>query len=605
VTTKALKLFGWVFLLTAFTGCQKEESTGELDPDPVSLNMAFSVTKHEAGVTRMSDAVVQDAGKSAYRGFSLENMICFSVRGEVQKTDRPLGLFTIDNEMKFESGKAEQYGGFYRYDFYNVMQGTASFLVYGKAKNGGTDKAQYGSLVATYPGGKSPSGIHFKPDAIHSGSDKPAEASYLAAYLTSIANTTGWSQTTNSWLKAVYLNFIGQQAEGYAVMAGSTRNVIAYVNALYKAVSEKTFTEAADQTLKDAILTSITAGTTNCTVTFDSSTNKVTALSVNYPADGLPDGAAALMWSKETTSGITEWRFEPQTQTTTLANINTISRYCYPAELYYFTNSTIRTSIVDVNTDENFTNKSLWDGNTGILGLYPDGGGVVTTTTQSAAIVKPLQYAVARLKVSMQSTAAILSDNSGNSVNLTTTPHAFPVTGVIVCNQHPVGFDFKPETYSSSMSTAEDKFVYDTQILNNSSTPASPYYLSTSSQTLPSTLVLQSYDNEKVTIILEFRNDSGVTFHGKNGLVYPGTKFYLIATIDPVGNASGTEDYKKRVFTQDYITTVNMQVKSDGSLKSLANAYNVLPDVLGGRLEVGVMLTPDWIQATPTNIVLE
>lgn len=601
MTTKALKLFGWVFLLTAFTGCQKEESAGELDPDPVSLNMAFSVTKDGAGVTRMSDAVVQDAGQSAYRGFSLVDMICFSVRGEIQKTDRPLGLFSIKNQVEYAENKDAQYGGFYCYDFANIQQGTASFLVYGKAKNGGTVKAQYGSLVATIPGGKSPSGIHFKPEAIHSGSDKPAEATHLAAYLTSIANTTGWSQTTNLWLKAVYANFIGQQEEGYAVMAGSTRNVIAYVNALYKAVSEKTFTEAADLTLQTAILTSITAGTTNCTVTFDGSANKVTALSVNYPTDGLPDGAAALMWSKVGT----EWRFEPQTQTTTLANINTISRYCYPAELYYFTNSTIRTSNDNVNTAANYQSRSSWDGTTGILGLYPSSDGVVTTSSASAAIVKPLQYAVARLKVSMQSAANILSDNHGNSVSLIDTPMAFPVTGVIVCNQHPVGFDFKPETYSSSMSTAEDKFVYDTQILNNSSTPASPYYLSTSSQTLPSTLVLQSYDNEVVTIILEFRNDSGVTFHGKNGLVYPGTKFYLIATIDPVGNASGTEDYKKRVFTQDYITTVNMQVKSDGSLKSLANAYNVLPDVLGGRLEVGVMLTPDWIQATPTNIVLE
>ena len=59
------------------------------------------------------------------------------------------------------------------------------------------------------------------------------------------------------------------------------------------------------------------------------------------------------------------------------------------------------------------------------------------------------------------------------------------------------------------------------------------------------------------------------------------------------------EDEEKRVFTKDYITTVNMNVTS------LAKAYNVVPNLLTNYFEVGVETTPDWVAATPTVIRFE
>jgi hypothetical protein len=121
-------------------------------------------------------------------------------------------------------------------------------------------------------------------------------------------------------------------------------------------------------------------------------------------------------------------------------------------------------------------------------------------------------------------------------------------------------------------------------------------------------LVLQSYDTgegdgyneaEEVTIALEFRNDSGTDFRGKGGVIYPGTKFYLMGKIDPTKGTTTDENARGRVFTQDYITTITT------SVNSLANAYNVLPNMLGGRLELGVELTPNWIQAETDNVILE
>jgi hypothetical protein len=111
-----------------------------------------------------------------------------------------------------------------------------------------------------------------------------------------------------------------------------------------------------------------------------------------------------------------------------------------------------------------------------------------------------------------------------------------------------------------------------------------------------STLVLQSYDNEKVPVILEFENKTGHAFTGKDGTVYPNARFYLIGMIDPAGQGSG--DFANRVFTQDYITTMSM------SVTSLAKAYTSMPDLLASRLEIGVQVVTKWIQATTTNVEL-
>ena len=107
---------------------------------------------------------------------------------------------------------------------------------------------------------------------------------------------------------------------------------------------------------------------------------------------------------------------------------------------------------------------------------------------------------------------------------------------------------------------------------------------------------MQSYDNEKVPVILEFENSTGYSFTGKDGVVYPGTRFYLIGMIDPAGQGTGA--YAGRVFTQDYTTTISM------SVASLADAYTCMPDLLAPRLEIGVQIVTNWIQVTTTNVEL-
>ena len=140
-------------------------------------------------------------------------------------------------------------------------------------------------------------------------------------------------------------------------------------------------------------------------------------------------------------------------------------------------------------------------------------------------------------------------------------------------------------------------FVYDSQVSGALNTAGDTYH----------TLALQSYDGEDVNIILEFEYSADETtgFKCLNGYVYPGTRFYLVGVLVPSQGTppNGLTDeekaeLKKRVFTQDHTTTINMTVQS------LEKAYNVLPSLLSSSLEIGVMITPQWISAEPSGPVV-
>ena len=185
---------------------------------------------------------------------------------------------------------------------------------------------------------------------------------------------------------------------------------------------------------------------------------------------------------------------------------------------------------------------------------------------------------------------SVLEDARG--INVPVGTENFPLTGIIVGGQLPVGFDFSPNTSYPVYSEGDVKFIYDNQLPT--------LYLSSSADAteVTNTLVLQSYDHQKVPVLLEFINNSGVNFKGQDGIVYQGTKFYLAGEVDPADGTGGDTSAVGRVFTQDHTTTLNMKVTS------LAKAYNVVPNLLSPRLELGIQLVPKWTSTTPEEIVL-
>ena len=305
-------------------------------------------------------------------------------------------------------------------------------------------------------------------------------------------------------------------------------------------------------------------------------------LPTDYPSDILlPEGAAVMQWQKP--DGESAYRFVPQTQTTPEANINSLNRFIYPAELWYYANSQIKTS---VSSQINHFSET-WES---VLSNYEVDNGVMDASVHSVAIKAPLSYAVGCLQIGLVANST-LSDAGETPTIFTLSSGTFPLKAVFVSGQYRQKFDFTPNTND------DEKIIYD-PIITGISMGGSQS--STPSVTVPSkwvnTLVLQTQDHTNVRFALEFENNSENDFQGADGRIFQGTKFYLVGTIEiPTGQS---DDWKKRAFTKNYITQGIVRINS------LQQAYPYLPDLLDPRLEIAVKLVPNWIQSTTTNVPL-
>ena len=471
----------------------------------------------------------------------------------VEPTDHPYLDMVSTTE---ESSRVEGHNNYY-VDHCFLMPGTDRMLVYGKSKpSPSADQTVNGVLSALPTVRTKLEDIRFSLSSIRHTTEVHTDAQALADYMTSIANSTGWSTTEDVTLKSYYTDFIHVTAEGGGLMSGSAAHIKAFVAALRAQLASRT----------DAVSMAIKANIDNNT----------SIASNTYPRSiGLPDGAAAIRWSKNEEKGKEE--FSVRTNRTAFDNINGITRYTYPAALVFFTDSPICTSTAEVPKITYQNTTMLWSA---FLEAYYTGPSAVRADTKAVAVVNPLQFGVANLRLTLTGMIANIKDAKNNAVT-NASMSTLPLTGVIIGGQHTVGYNMKPQ---GEQTDVDGRFIYETNITTE-----------TAGKSI-NTLVLQSYDNEKVPILLEFQNDTAYPFTGKDGIVYPGTRFYLIGMIDPAGKGTGA--YANRVFTQDYTTTMSMVVSS------LANAYTCMPDLLAPRLEVGVQVVTKWIQSTTTNVGL-
>ncbi len=519
-------------------------------PQATLVDLLVSVGNSEH---KPPQALTRNSVEPEFQGMDLLVAIPYHTNGvNVTASDNPLiDLVGADEDNKTKEYETEKYNTYY-VDRCYLMTGTDRMLVYGKAKpahsNLSYDPKVNGQLSDLPTVRKKTADIQFSLSSIRESTEPSNDAKALATYMTDIANTTGWSTTDDPTLKSYYLDFIRMGSEGAGLMSGAAANIKAFVTAL------KTLLTDRGDALSAAIIANIGDGTAIADNTYPRSIN-------------LPDGAAAIRWTGS--------KFEVKTTTTQLDNINGINRYTYPAELMFFADSPIRTSAEEVA-------KTVYQGNTktwnAFLDTYYTGSNAVNTDTKAVAVKNPIQYGVAKLDLTLTGMSATLRDAKNETVNNADMEH-LPLTGVIIGGQHTVGFNMKPQEPQTDV---DGRFIYDTNIIDGNKT---------------STLVLQSYDDEKVPVILEFENNTGHAFTGKDGTVYPGACFYLIGLIDPA-DGQGTGDCAGRVFTQDYTTTMSM------SVVSLAKAYTCMPDLLAPRLEIGIQVVTKWIQATTTNVEL-
>lgn len=552
----------WLFSLCAvLLSCAADDA---VSGNTEEKRYEFVLSVGHQGSMRMATDIVQSEG--TFRGIQKLWVIPFNTPDATAVTSSSFPLISVVMGSETDKVTRTDNEKFYYFAHCSLKETTNRVLVYGQAApvRDKTSDAQNGKLV-TGVGDQyiKPSDIHFnlqsiceKEDAVNDDVYKPARD--LAAYLTAIANTEGWR--TDAALKSLFFDFIHADVEETGLIAGSAANVKEYVTNLkntLETIKAESGTAEATKTLCDAII-----GNIGDVDDADACVNN------GYPGSiGLPDGAAALRWNDN------EKAFMVRIATTPMDNINTVKRFTYPAELWYYVNSGIKTSTTEVGSDAYKTDAD-W---ATVLARYNQDLETVTIDTKSVAVKERLQYGVAHLQTVLNPiNQSPMYDAKGEQVNYTVGD--FPLQGVIIGGQHTVGFDFKPQGEQSDM---DARFIYDKEEITSGTV---------------NTLVLQSYDGEKVPVVLELQNNSGHKFTGKDGIIYPGTKFYLVAYLDPAGMGEGT--CAGRVFTQDFTTTANMTVSSK------ENAYTCIPDLLEPRLEIGVQVVTKWIQSTPTTVKL-
>ena len=106
---------------------------------------------------------------------------------------------------------------------------------------------------------------------------------------------------------------------------------------------------------------------------------------------------------------------------------------------------------------------------------------------------------------------------------------------------------------------------------------------------------METEPGEDVHYALEFKNNSANEFKGADGLIKPGSNFYLIGELE-YDQASQNPNNLASVFVKDHITAVTITVKG------LASAYNVIPELRDPQLQIGLVSKMDWIQVTPAEV---
>lgn len=308
-----------------------------------------------------------------------------------------------------------------------------------------------------------------------------------------------------------------------------------------------------------------------------------------------------------------------------------ITNYRYPAELMYYTNSSIRTSTELKQNSEfpqatsNWWNDTYWTGWTG--------GNSVKSSTQSVGVAKTINYGTALLAVKVGYSSAIIHDNNSglheqeedNSIEVGSLSNQFEVTGIMiggVCDE--VGWDFLPKTSDFT------KMIYDDLSFdgdeNNAGAVAIPRYTATEADRYTKdiyTLTFDNYDKTKdpdkqsvVYVALEIKNKTGQDLWGELNIIRRDGTFYLVGALDPQdatalakfkdaqGNinlsrndfnyppfdASGNTINAPRVFMQDYVTTVKMNFTPE----SLSHAYVTMPDLRAGQVSLGLSVDVKW-----------
>ncbi|MBO5579220.1 MAG: hypothetical protein J5952_02200 [Prevotella sp.] len=624
---KKMKRFAYVgaialLSLLGFSACSSSDDAttdGGLTPQATgeAVKTQFSVSLPiDASKMRMAAGTVQEGATSdlaKFRGMS--DIVLIPYMSATDRTTRLGANITLaastmvkpnvnNTANSIPDGKLLANSTAVLYNDVTIPVGTSGFLFYGKAT--GEDGFANGYLTATGLTGES-STFKFSLKQIQASPDM-AKGENLAAYVTSIAQAkdatdaaitwAGCADNTNSgqsWyneaLGNLYKNFI-------TLKAGGSSYVQAAVQDLYTSVKNNT------DAVSNAIKTAITKDTYVSAVSAEGVLTFTDAIS-GYPQNNnsMPEGAAALTWSG---TGNTATAAAVNSSTTATQNLLDMSKIVYPASLYYYVSSGLKSSTDSQLAAYDGTNN--WEQ---ILANYTTGT-KVTSTSRSVAITNPIQYAVGRLDVNVKALTETggYYDRKGEKVTIPS--GGFKLTGVLIGGQKTVDYQFQP------IEGETEYTIYD-NVMNT--VDAAKQYVKADQNAGPNyTLALETKANTKVYVALEFLNE-GKDFQGFDGVVKKGCKFYMVAQLDPTtestGSVTGVANTGNKVFAQDFNTIANFTFKkcsqltagtdadNDGFIdnpEGFASAYTTIPDLRTPELELGFSVDLSWQPGITYNL---
>ena len=568
-------------LALGFTACSSEEEVAANPTfDGKAVKTEFALNFPSKLATRQQIAVTQDDG--SFRGINELYIAPFATAKQadlnpVKATDVKAGDISLATFTAFDHAAAQDKW----YNDITVPVGTNAFLVYAKPTVNGTD-AQNGKLTMSAADPFAGlADLKFELAPIDATYDIATEGKAITDALTALAATEGvpsagvaackWSEVQaadNQLYAELYANFA-------SLKAGSATDVKAYL----------------ETQLKPALLKNTGDATNGIDVKLAAAVETaIAAIPATFPKAGIPDGAAVLkcengVFSFVTSDFITGEKWGA-------------NAFTYPAELWYIANTGIRADNAIQSTN---VGTQKW--NEFIGTAYNSANTMVKASTQSVALVNPLQYGVANLETKIKFEAPNLVvtktvvENQATGVTTEETVESVDVTkltlnGILVGDQKNVNWQFKPAADASAV------VVYDTDLIKKT-------FDATDFQTASQTLVLETEETQEfVNVALEFINETGAAFTGKDGIVPAGAKFYLIGKLDisAAGKNYTTETTgnKKLIFEQDFKTIAKFLIK-----KLQGTAYNTIPDLRSPKLELGLSVDLEWQAGYEFDLTVE
>lgn len=539
---KKFFVFGMIGAMAlSFNACTSDDEVANENIDQKEVKTRFALSLTNSVKTRMGADLAQV--DEQFRGMAGIQLFAFNAAVTENSTiaNNPIALadFTAF-DAKNVNAKV--------YTDVTIPVGTSDFLFYGKIADNGDE----GELKASYDeqtlkmGAPVADAINFNlVPIVETPSFEGGQAIIegLNAVYAAIPADASWDEVRTAF---------------QSLKAGSWASVAAFMEDLYAAVKAG-----------DADETAITGAIFEAG--FVNAEGKAVVKEDGFPrALNIPDGAVQVAFA--------DGEFAYVDGSVDGMSVPAMNVYTKPAELYYTVNSK---GVIDEEKThaDKFNDYNAWDAV--IDGEYDTNVAAVTLQTKSVVLQDQVQYAVGRLDATVKVSEETVKDSGakGGEANYVAVPDdGYPVTGILIGGQKQVTWNFTP------VEDAKEFTIYDANVEGAAvvGEASEPMY----------TLALETKADQVVNIAVEFEN-TGDDFYGINHQVIPaGTKFYLVAQLDPTKASNYVADELDKVFFQDHATQLDLTI---GEL-SLQNAYNVVPDLRSPKLEFGLSVNLKWQQ---------